>query len=235
MWNSRETPARHRGESQFENNMPGIEVYSPTCRPSGLPLMLAPFYFLFKENAIGYMYLMCAFLFGLALICFLFLRSYAKSFISALLVLVFIYNPYTMQLKAEVLAEIPLTLCIMTALYLSHHHKKWFTLLLLIIAMLLKYAGLVLWLAFILYEIKKMLFKNESNKKHKPDYFFIIYLICIPAVYILINHGLLRIPFSNETWYGALFFNGEIFTTIRHNCFYYYHVFTKVFEQEVPL
>ncbi len=223
------------GKSITEIEMPGIQVYSPAYRPVGFPLLLSPFYFLFKQNALGYMYMMSALLAALAVVCFLFLHSYANKFISALLVLVFIYNPLTIRLKAEVLADIPFTLCVISVLYLSHHHKKWFTLLLVLVAMLLKNAGLVLWLGLLLYEIKKIIFAHNHTKHHKPDYLFLVYTALVPALYFLINHVLFKIPVANEVWYKDLFFNKEIMATVKTNCSYYYKVFSVAFEQEVPM
>ena len=86
---------------------PGVHI---TMRPMGFPLMLAPVCFLFGNNITAFSFLITILLFLLCLVLFFFYNKRFNPLGSIFLVLIFAYNPFTLNFKMEIMSDIPFTL-----------------------------------------------------------------------------------------------------------------------------
>src|SRR6185436_14386507 len=108
-----------------------LPAISPKAYPSGFPLMLAGIYAWKGNSILAFSYLITTFLFLLCLVMFIFFRRYFSGLASLLLVLIFAYNPWTLNAKAEILSDIPFSFFFLgaTLLYLNRTASVTMTLL----------------------------------------------------------------------------------------------------------
>src|ERR1022692_37270 len=73
----------------------------------GFSLILTPVYYFFGNNIKAFSILLSIILFLFCFAIFVFNRKYFNNLISVLLVLIFVYNPYTLNFKMEIMTDIP--------------------------------------------------------------------------------------------------------------------------------
>lgn len=105
-----------QGQAGYIYN-PDFPILGPPSYPCGFPILLSPVYALFGNSIRHFDLYISLFLFLTGILIFRFLITYFSSLISLLLVIVFIYNPWTLNFKMEIMSDIPfaffLLLCIL--------------------------------------------------------------------------------------------------------------------------
>ena len=92
---------------------PHFPLLGPPSYPIGFPLLLAPVYSGFGNSISHFNLYISFFLFSLGLLMFHFLHKYYSALISTLLIVVFVYNPWTLNFKIEIVSDIPFTLLLL--------------------------------------------------------------------------------------------------------------------------
>ncbi|MCX6290692.1 MAG: hypothetical protein NT126_02895 [Bacteroidetes bacterium] len=105
----------------YHEKMP---VVAPPAYPAGFPAMLAAVY-LVKGNSIhAFNYLVTLLLFMLCLLMFLFFQKHFSVLTSVFLVLIFAYNPWTLEFKTQILSDIPFTLFFLLTTFIFLYGSK---------------------------------------------------------------------------------------------------------------
>lgn len=230
---------------------PQFPMLGPPSYPIGFPLILSPAYSLFGLNIHALNLYMSLFLFALGLLMFYFFQKHFSSLISTMLVIIFIYNPWTLNFKMEVMSDIPFTalLLLCVGVYTS---SKPFTLLksslfALLIGLLIsmRSIGLVFVLAIVFDLLNKMYIHYFQQKQRTFDFKiflppviisvggFITYLVLNKVVFQTVSDGL----FS----YSYLLNVNQLKHFVLTNLHYYMAVLRSFFEtwndewQFVPL
>ena len=90
----------------------------PTAYPVGFPILLSPVYFFFGNSIYAFTFFLSVLLVLLGLLLFAFFRNYFSPLAAFSLCLIFLYNPWVLFFKGEVMAEIPFSLVLFLAVYL---------------------------------------------------------------------------------------------------------------------
>jgi len=118
------TEGKPQGETGYvynEDNFLGPRAY-----PAGFPLMLAPVYGFAGNSIYVFSILISVSLYLLCFLLFYFYSRYFSSVVSFLLILIMVYNPWTLRFKGEIMSEIPFTLFLVltTVLYLRKKETR---------------------------------------------------------------------------------------------------------------
>lgn len=182
----------------YNTNAPMI---GPLLYPVGFPLLLAPVCLIYGNNIVSMIVYLSLILILLALVLQLFFRQYFSKTVSILLVLVVLFNPWLLHFKNEILADVPFTLFFyLTLILYLRKSKSLFTGFLMGFTILIKTAGFVLPVAFILYLFYR-LFAEPTGRK------IITKRLLVPIVYSLllvffVNKILFHLPSGIDLYSG---------------------------------
>ena len=216
-----------------------LALVAPPAYPAGFPLMLAGVY-KWKGNSIhAFNYLVTTFLFFLCLAMFWFFRKYFSELTAFFLVLIFVYNPWTLDFKTEILSDIPYTLFLLLTVLLYQNEKKSFLNYLLCgiccgIMLSIRGVAAVFLIAILLhslYEIFKESKKSKITKSilEKP----VTILGSSVLIYFLLNVVLVRIPTGKFLeFYSRAYGNNSVGDIIIQNLNYYVQVFEAFFDPQ---
>jgi len=98
-------------------------LFGPRCYPIGFPLLLAPVYAIAGNSIHSFDLLITSFLFLSAIIMFIFYRKHFSSLVAGILVLVFIYNPFLLNFKMDIMSDIPFIFFLLLCTYLYQSLK----------------------------------------------------------------------------------------------------------------
>lgn len=107
------------GVPQTENYYiynPQYPMLGPSVYPVGFPLLLAPVYALFGHNFLVYNVYMSLLLLCAALFFFILLHRRFSYISSLLLLLLFVYNPWMIKFKTEIVSDLPFTMLMLAGL-----------------------------------------------------------------------------------------------------------------------
>src|SRR6185436_14141251 len=107
------------GRPQTENGLvydDMLNEYAIHAYPVGLPLLIAPIYYFAQLNIRPYDIFISLSLFITGIFCFEFFRRRTSLLFSVFLTLLFCYNLHVLDLKDEILSEVPFTCLIMVLL-----------------------------------------------------------------------------------------------------------------------
>ena len=119
------------GRPQTDNGLLVNEkdpVYAIEAYPIGLPLLLAPIYYFFNLSIKPYTIFFSTILFLTGLFCFELFRKRTTLLASIIITLLFCFNITTIDLKKQILSEIPFTCFLIFLLLwpqLSYYRKKY--------------------------------------------------------------------------------------------------------------
>lgn len=211
----------------------------PEAYPPGFPLIIAPMTHLFGNQTTPYNYLLSCFIIACAILSVFLLKKRIGAFSAIILSIVIYYNPYFIQLKSEIIADIPFTLLVLGFILITFESKefslrKWiFAGILAGFAASTKSTGNTLFIAlfvFLLQQIVISLMKHntfgEVFKNIKP----IILSIIIGIVLTL----LLSLTFSHRLHTSSSYFYtfniSELsYKIIGDNLFYYSEILRTFF------
>ncbi len=213
-----------------------LAVVAPPAYPAGFPLMLAVVY-AWKGNSIGaFSYLITLFLFLLCIALFLFFRNYFSGLASFLLVLIFAYNPWTVNCKMEILSDIPFSFFLLTTtlLYLNGRNSFLHYVLTGIacgITLSIRGVGLVFLMAFIFHTTYLILRQIKKGGTAVPQFKNLIAVTGTAlGVYFLLNYVLVKVPTGTFLeFYSAPYKNKPVGDVVVQNLNYYVAVFEQYF------
>ncbi|HNW97928.1 MAG TPA: hypothetical protein PKK00_05905 [Bacteroidales bacterium] len=99
-------------------------ILGPPAYPIGFPLLLSPVYYLFGNNIQAFSIIMSIMLIAAAVLFLKFFKLFFSALSSVFLVLIIIYNPWTLNFKMEIMSDIPFTLCLYLLIILYHFRDE---------------------------------------------------------------------------------------------------------------
>lgn len=213
-------------------------TYAPPSYPSGFPLLLAPVMKLSGANIYTLNLYISFFLSLFAITLFSFLRRYYSDLISVILVILFLYNPWTLSFKSEILSDIPFSLFFLLTIILFTSVRKRNVLFVILFSVicaftiLIRSIGIVLILAIILQSaieyIKQRRVKNRQIIKSVVSNLliafisFLLFFVFSKLIFQSSGEGLLN--------YKKLVDFPELKNSIQTNLNYYSGVLRAFFE-----
>jgi hypothetical protein len=150
---------------------PGVHV---STRPVGFPLILAPVYSLFGNSIKAFSITISFILILLCLVLFIYFNKNFNILSSLLLVLIFAYNPFTLNFKMEIMSDIPFTLFLISSILIysikegNKLVKYLITGIFIAILISIRTIGVVLLAAIIIDDLRK-LYINRGNKNETME------------------------------------------------------------------
>lgn len=112
---------QHSATGYIQN--PDYQSYAPASYPAGFPLLLSPIYAIFGINIVAFGIYVTFFLIVFGLLIYKYLSSYFSKLIAALAVLLFVYNPWTLNFKNEIISDLPFSCFFFGSLLLLEFRK----------------------------------------------------------------------------------------------------------------
>ncbi len=205
----------------FNENAP---MLGPKAYPVGFPLLLSPVCLIFGNNISIIIIFMALLLILLAIVLYIFFKTFFSKTVSLILVLVIIYNPWTLHFKNDILSDIPFTLFfVLTIILFIRKAPVWLTGLLMGISILIKTAGFVLPAGFSFYFIYLFITQHKQWKIN-------IKKLLLPVGYALffvfiINKIIFHFP-SGISLYAQNF----SFNKLEHNALVNISLYINIFQ-----
>lgn len=225
----------YEGKPQTENGLlfnPGDPAYAIEAYPVGFPLLIFPVYALFGIDFFAFSILLTFFLFGTGILIFEFFRKRSTELIALLITLIFCYNVHLLELKKQVLSEIPFTFCLLIILlwYESHSINRKYSWIVpgILFGYLIsiRLAGIAFLTGFVIQELSNLRFKNGKVDDHSKRSFYTI--LSAVAVFWILNALLFPIKTGGLfSFYFDAFYEHEI--QLSSNAKFYYDVVEFMF------
>jgi hypothetical protein len=213
----------------------------PPTQPVGFPLLLAPVYAIFGNSIKHFDLYISLFLFAFALLTFYFLNRYYSVLISILLVMVFVYNPYTLNFKMEIMSDIPFSLLLLccVCMYRTIRPSVLGESILLALCtgflIAIRNIGMVFAFTLVLDGLFNLYFNRHQVRLKQFDYKNALYPILIGvaglAVYILLNKVIFDAAGEGIFAYSYLFDLDQLWYFIRLNLYNYMFELRSFFER----
>ena len=204
-------------------------VYAIEAYPVGFPLLISPIYNFSKLSIFPYCILISLILFICGILCFEFFRKRTGEFTSLILTLLFCYNANIIDLKKQILSEIPFTCLLMFLLLwpeLNAYKKKYswiITGILLSYLISIRLAGLAAVVAFALFELNKVRLKIDLKERSDQIVKLLFSLLATFFFFILMNHIWFPIKAGGLlSFYSSAFVSHDI--QAANNLSFYYIV-----------
>jgi hypothetical protein len=215
-----------------------FSLYAPKTYPQGFPLIILPI-IAWKgidiQPLVVYMTLILV-IFGILI--YNFLRRYYSKWVSLSLVIIVLYNPWTLSFKADIVSDIPFSVFFLLSLmmFLSHSNRSIWKLIILsfIVAttIFIRSIGIVLPFAFIIYAVIE--FCKNLKRKDKPVSGEIKFSISVAMLslilFALMNKIIFPLPGNSVFLYQTLIDFQHLQQTIQTNLTYYTTVTRAFFE-----
>ena len=190
------------GKPQTANGLiyhPDDKKYAIEAYPVGMPLIMTPVYFFYELNIFPYNLLITCFLFFSGILFFEFLRRRISLFTALLLTLIYCYNFHILDLKKNILSEIPFTF--MLLLFLNLIDSKiikgkysWaITGIILCITVSIRLAGIAVLLGYLAYEISFILKRKNKSEKISSIRSLTISIITASILYFFLNEIIFKV------------------------------------------
>jgi len=219
-----------QSESLYVYN-PDNPVLGPPAYPIGFPLILSPVYALAGNSIFTFTLWVTAFLYGLGMVMTLYLRRYFSDLVTFFLVLILVYNPWTLGMKLEIMSEFPFAFLLVLCLYLFEKFSRgpfWMGIIIAVLGGLLmsvRVIGLVFPLAVLIWAIRKRFIEKDKTPMTKCVCGFLVGIGSI-LVYLLLNNMIFAVPQAEGGSYAGIWGEENLYFTILNNLAYY----TKQFE-----
>lgn len=224
----------------LNTNAPGI---GPPAYPIGFPLLLAPVFYFSGNSIAAFTAFLSMLLIITALLMFRYFKFYFTTLTSFFLVLIIVYNPWTLNFKMEVMSEIPFTLFLMMiiVLYRSRNEKSSYLFYAFIgflggYLMSVRAAGLA-FIAVIVIDIIYCFLKFRKKQIdfsafRKTELQKITMIVSALITYTMLNVVLFRMPSSGFLYYTSVFTFDSLSQKIRDNLAYNFLVIKGFFNTE---
>ncbi len=213
-------------------------VYGPPAYPAGFPLLLTPVIKWKGNNILLLNIYITVFLSLFALLLFKFLSRFYSDLISFILVVLVLYNPWTLSFKADIISDIPFTFFTMLLIYLFTLNKKHNLKFLLVFSILcaftflIRSAGISFILALVFHSIFEYFSyrKSKSNRIKKEISFHLALGATSFVFYYILNK--IMFPVSDKDFfnYSKIVDSGQFLSTIQYNLTYNTGVLRAFFE-----
>lgn len=214
-------------------------MLGPKAYPPGFPLIIAPLTYFFGNQTTPYNYLLSFILIGCAILTVFLLKKKIGNLAAILLSFVIFYNPYFINLKSEIIADIPFTLFVLGFILLTFDNhetslRKWiYAGILAGLAASSKSTGNTLFLALLVYSIQQLVVNWIKFKNFKKSIQIITPILIAIALGISLIFSL-NLVFLHQiqasTGYLNSFNLGELsYKTIGDNIFYYSEILRTFF------
>ena len=218
------------GRPQTENGLLVNEkdpVYAIEAYPVGIPLLIAPIYYFSKLKILPYCILFSVVLFITGIFSFEFFRRRTTELTAMFLTLLFCYNASIIELKKQILSEIPFTcllifLLIWPELKIYRKNYSWLiTGLLFALLVSTRVSGLSILISFIIFEIKNIFVNNKLQERNKNISKLIFSLVSALIIFFLLNQILFPIKSGNLFgFYSNAFSSHELQASINLDFYY---------------
>ncbi len=223
------------GRPQTENGLLQNEkdpAYAIEAYPVGLPILISPVYFFYGLDIFPYCILFSIILFLSGLLSFEFFRKRTNGFIALLITLLFCYNPGILDIKKQILSEIPfICLTFITLLWVENFSQKKYSWLItgIIFTLLIsvRLAGIAVFAGYIIFEIVKYI--KVSPDLRKKNYKKLLFTIMVTSGFFLLLNALL-FPIKAGglfDFYAGAFRSHEL--QLENNLTFYYRVSEYIF------
>ncbi|RLD53513.1 MAG: hypothetical protein DRI97_13315, partial [Bacteroidetes bacterium] len=178
---------------------PDNPVIGPPAYPIGFPLLLSPVYALAGNSIFAFSLWITAFLFGTGMIMALYLRRYFTELVAFFLVMILMYNPWTLGMKLEIMSEFPFAFLLMLCLYLFEKYAGgpfWMGIVIAFVGGLLmsvRTIGVVFPIAVLIWAIRKRFIEKDKTPMSRCVCGFLVGVGSI-LVYLLLNNILFVVP-----------------------------------------
>lgn len=211
---------------------PEIETPGSSVHTIGFPLLLSPVIAIAGSSIYALTIWITAFLFGLGLTMALYLKKHFGELIAFLLTMLIVYNPYTLDLKFDILPEIPFAFLLLLCLYLFERYARgpfWMGIVIAILGGLLmsfKLIGVVFPLAVLFWAVRKRFIEKDKTPMNKCVCGFLVGIGSI-LVYLLLNNLIFAVPWAES----GTNIRGEekLYATVLYNLAYYTEQFKYFF------
>ncbi len=213
---------------------PDNAVLGPPAYPIGFPLILSPVYAIFGNSIFALTLWVTCFLFGLGLIMSVFSRRYFSDLITFFLVMILIYNPWTMNMKLEIMSEFPFAFLLLLVVWLFEKYSKgpfWAGIIIAILGGLLisvRVIGLVFPLAVLAFAIRKRFIEKDKTHVTKCVCGFFVSVGSV-LVYLLLNNLIFAVPQAEGGSYAGIWGHEKLTATLLNNLAYYTEQFKFFF------
>jgi len=178
------------------------DKFAVAAYPAGFPLLISPVYAFSGYEITPYLILMTLLLILLCTLVFRYYSYYLPAGIAFIMLLFFAFHPETLDLKAQILSEIPFTL-ILTSLFLLCRRSE-ITIRKLILAGVLsgllvsmRIAGLLIVPAFLLWQVFNSVTSRDQRTPMVMAGNMLTYILTSAAVFLLINSLLIPVPLGS--------------------------------------
>jgi hypothetical protein len=222
-----------QGETPYIYN-PGNAVLGPPAYPVGFPLLLSPVYALAGNSIFAFTIWVTAFLFGAGMIMTFVLRRYFKDIVVLFLVLMVVYNPWTLSMKMEIMSEFAFTFLLLLSFYLFERYSKgpfWAGIIIAIIGGLLmsvRAIGIVFPLAVLFWAVRKRFIEKDKTPMNNCVCGFLVSVGSI-LIYLLLNNLIFNVPQAEGGSYFGIWGEETIYATVVYNLAYYVEQFKYFF------
>lgn len=222
-----------QGETPYIYN-PGNAVLGPPAYPVGFPLLLSPVYAVAGNSIFAFSMWITAFLYGIGMLMALFLRRHFNNLIVFFLVMIVIYNPWTLNMKLEIMSEFPFTFLLLLSLYLFEKYSKgpfWMGIIIAALGGLLmsvRIIGVVFPLAVLVWAIRKRFIEKDKSPVNKCVCGFLVSVGSI-MFYLLLNNLIFHVPQAEGGSYAGIWGKESLYATIVYNLAYYTEQFKYFF------
>ena len=209
-------------------------VLGPPAYPIGFPLLLSPVYAIAGNSILAFTFWVTAFLYGLGLVMALFMRRYFTDLVIMFLVLILVYNPWTLAMKLEIMSEFPFAFLLLLCLYLFEKYSNgpfWMGIVIAILGGLLlsvRTVGIVFPLAVLAWAIRKRFIDRDKTPMSRCVCGFLVGIGSI-LVYMLLNNLIFAVPQAEGGSYFCIWGEEGLYYTIVNNLAYYTEQFKYFF------
>ena len=213
---------------------PDNAVLGPPAYPIGFPLILSPVYAIFGNSIFALTLWVTCFLFGLGLIMSVFLRRYFSDLLTFFLVMILIYNPWTLSMKLEIMSEFPFAFLLLLVVCLFEKYSKgpfWAGIIIAILGGLLisiRVIGFVFPLAVLVFAIRKRFIDKDKTPVTKCVCGFLVAVGSV-LVYLLLNKLIFAVPQAEGSSYAGIWGHEKLYATLLLNLAYYAEQFKFFF------
>ena len=213
---------------------PDNPVLGPPAYPIGFPLLLSPVYALAGNSVFAFTLWITAFLMGIGMIMAVFLRRYFSDLIAFFLVMIVIYNPWTLSMKLEIMSEFPFTFLLLLCLFLFEKYGKgpfWMGIVIAILGGLLmsvRAIGMVFPIAILIWAVRKRFIEKDKTPMSKCVCGFLVGVGSV-LVYLLLNNVIFAVPQAEGGSYTGIWGEEKLYATVLYNLAYYTEQFKYFF------
>jgi len=209
-------------------------VLGPPAYPIGFPLLLSPVYAIAGNSIFAFTLLITSFLYGLGLVMALYFRRYFSELVSFFLVIILLYNPWTLGMKLEIMSEFPFAFLLILCLYLFEKFAKgpfWMGIIIAILGGLLmsvRAIGVVFPLAVLIWAVRKRFIEKDKTPMSKCVCGFLVGIGSI-LIYLLLNRLVFNVPQAEGGSYIGVWGEEGLYYTLLFNLAYYTEQFKYFF------